>query len=91
FIIGFAGMSLVRTVGDMGDMAFGLLPRAQWQVMVGWVKESAEVCLAVAMASVGLGTDIRDLVSIGWKPLFMGLFAALLVGGVSVLLVALLY
>lgn len=91
FVVGFALMSLARTVGDMGDVAFGIIPSTQWQMMVGWVKEAAELCLAVAMASVGLGTDIRDLVSIGWKPLAMGLIAAVLVGGVSVFLIALLY
>lgn len=91
FIIGFACMSLVRTLGDMGDTAFGVLSRTHWQATVGWVKEGAEVCLAVAMASVGLGTDIRDLISIGLKPLAMGLVAALLVGGVSATLVTLLH
>ncbi len=91
FIIGFACMSLVRTVGDIGEEAFGVMSRAHWQVAVGWIKDSAEICLAVAMASVGLGTAIRDLVSIGWKPLAMGLLAALLVGGVSATLTAMLY
>ncbi len=91
FVIGFALMSLARTVGDMGDQAFGILPKDQWQQWVGWTKDSAEICLAVAMASVGLGTDIRELVSIGMKPLFMGLVAALLVGLVSTCLILILY
>lgn len=91
FVIGFAAMSLIRTVGDMGDAAFGIIAPMQWQLAVGWVRESAEICLAVAMASVGLGTDIRELVSIGLKPLAMGLIAALLVGGVSASLIFLLY
>jgi uncharacterized integral membrane protein (TIGR00698 family) len=91
FVIGFACMSLLRTVGDMGDPAFGLIPTARWQALVEIVKQIAEVCLAVAMASVGLGTDIRDLLSIGLKPLIMGLFAALLVGGVSASLIVLFY
>ena len=76
-IVGFAIMSLIRTVGDMGDMAFGVLPQAQWATIVGYIKETAEVCLAVAMAAVGLGTSIKGLVSIGLKPLAMGLVAAL--------------
>ena len=91
FVIGFALMSLLRTIGDMGDSAFGLLSPAQWSEVVSWTREFAEICLAVAMASVGLGTDIRDLVSIGLKPLVMGLIAALLVGVVSAALVLLLY
>lgn len=91
FVIGFALMSLVRTVGDMGDMAFGVIPLESWQAGVEWTKRAAEVCLAVAMASVGLGTDVRDLLSIGWKPLALGLVAALLVGGVSAASIWLLY
>ena len=91
FVIGFALMSLVRTVGDMGDSAFGLISKEQWASIVDFTKESAELCLAIAMASVGLGTDIRDLVSIGLKPLVMGLIAALLVGVVSASLILFLY
>ena len=91
FVLGFAGLSLVRTLGDMGSPAFGFLPEAQWRTAVEGCKQAAEVCLAVAMASVGLGTDIRDLVSIGWKPLVMGLVAALLVGLVSFTLVSVIY
>jgi len=90
-VIGFAGMSLIRTIGDMGDLAFGLLPQVQWHSVVDGVRQSAEICLAVAMASVGLGTDIRDLIGIGLKPLAMGLVAALLVGGVSASMIAVLY
>ena len=91
FVVGFACMSLVRTIGDMGDPAFGFLPVDQWNSIVGHVKEFAELCLAVAMAAVGLGTSIRGLISIGFKPLAMGLVAALLVGGVSLTLISVLY
>ena len=91
FVVGFACMSLLRTVGDMGDLAFGFLPPEQWKEIVGLVKEFAEICLAIAMAAVGLGTSIKGLASIGLKPLAMGLVAALLVGGVSATMVTLLY
>ena len=91
FVVGFACMSLLRTVGDMGDLAFGFLPPEQWKEIVGVVKEFAEICLAIAMAAVGLGTSIKGLASIGLKPLAMGLVAALLVGGVSATMVTLLY
>lgn len=91
FIVGFALMSLLRTIGDMTDPAFGFIPQDVWQNIVGWIKEAAELCLAVAMAAVGLGTSFRGLVSIGFKPLAMGLVAALLVGGVSFGLISVLY
>ncbi len=94
FVIGFALMSLLRTVGDLGaagGTAFGVLPRPAWEAFVGYTKDAAELCLAVAMAAVGLGTSLRGLRDIGLKPLAMGLVAALLVGGVSATLIALLY
>ena len=50
FVIGFACMSLLRTVGDMGDLAFGILQPEQWKAIVNYTKEAAELCLAVAMA-----------------------------------------
>ncbi len=91
FVIGFALMSLLRTVGDLGERPFGVLDPATWQLLVSHTKTAAELCLAIAMAAVGLGTSIRALIGIGVRPLGMGLFAALLVGGVSVTLVTLIY
>lgn len=89
FVVGFACMSLIRTVGDMGDLAFGFISPEHWNAIVKHTKEIAEICLAVAMAAVGLGTSIKGLRDIGMKPLAMGLFSALLVGGVSVALIML--
>ena len=92
FVIGFACMSLLRTVGDMGEQPFGgLLTLDQWQTIVSHTKEIAELCLAIAMAAVGLGTSIKGLREIGLKPLGAGLIAAVLVGGVSISLISLLY
>ena len=91
FVIGFAFMSLLRTVGDLGEQPFGFLDPAQWKDIVGYTKKAAELFLAVAMASVGLGTSIKGLRDIGLKPLGAGLIAAVLVGGVSITLISLLY
>jgi len=91
FVVGFACMSLLRTLGDMGDPAFGFIQAEQWQTIVSYTKKTAELCLAIAMAAVGLGTSIKGLKSIGLKPLAVGLFSALLVGGVSLSLITLLY
>lgn len=91
FVVGFAIMSLIRTVGDQGDLAFRFLQPEQWKLIVDYTKQLAEICLAVAMAAVGLGTSIKGLKSIGLKPLAVGLFSALLVGGVSLSLISILY
>lgn len=91
FIIGFAAMSGLRTLGDLGEKPFGILEPGQWKSIVGFVKQVATWCLAIAMAAVGLGTSIKGLRQIGLKPLAVGLFSALLVGLVSFVLVAAIY
>ena len=94
FVVGFALMSLLRTVGDMpgaDGRAFGLLEPGQWQALVAQLKTAAEYCLAVAMAAVGLGTSVAGLRSIGLKPLAVGLVSALVVGLAGGLLIWLLY
>lgn len=83
FIVGFALMSAVRTVGDIGDKAFGVLDASQWQAVVSLIRSAAERCLLLAMAAVGLTSMFRNIIKIGMRPFVLGLFAALLIGGVS--------
>jgi len=91
FIIGFALMSLLRTVGDLGPQAFGILPPEQWHTAVDMLQQTSEICLVVAMAAVGLSTRLKGLQAIGLKPLALGFAAALSVGAVSFTLVYLFY
>ena len=91
FVVGFAAMSLIRTVGDSGEPAFGVLSPETWNELVERIKQLAEFCLGGAMAAVGLGTSIRGLRDIGFRPLGIGLFSAVLVGGVSIALISVLY
>jgi uncharacterized integral membrane protein (TIGR00698 family) len=89
FIVGFALMSAFRTIGDMGDKPFGLLQPAQWMEIVAFLKDSAERCLLVAMAAVGLTSMFAGIIKIGLRPFALGLFAAVLIGGVSFTLISL--
>jgi uncharacterized integral membrane protein (TIGR00698 family) len=91
FVVGFALMSVLRTVGDAATPAFGLLSAEHWQLVIAVTKRIAGLCLAVAMACVGLGTDLRDIRRLGLKPFAVGLFSALLVGVVSLVLIKALY
>ncbi len=83
FIVGFAMMSAIRTVGDLGDKPFGVLEPGQWQHVVEIIRDAAERCLLVAMAAVGLTSMFAGIIKIGMRPFALGLFAALLIGGVS--------
>ena len=90
FIVGFALFSLVRTLGDLGDSAFGVLSKETWVQAVAYTRTSAETCLLLAMAAVGLNTRFAGMKDIGLKPLLLALFAALVVGGVSLATISLL-
>jgi uncharacterized integral membrane protein (TIGR00698 family) len=89
FIVGFAVMSALRTVGDLGEQPFGLLTSGQWGGAVEALQTSAEYCLLLAMAAVGLTSNFAGLRSIGVKPFLLGLLAAVLIGGGSLLLISL--
>ena len=88
FIVGFALMSALRTVGDLGDRAFGFLEPSQWDAMIEIVRAMAERCLLIAMAAVGLTSMFAGIRDIGLRPFILGLFAAALIGGVSLGLIS---
>ena len=89
FIVGFALMSAIRTVGDMGERPFGVLEPAHWQEIVMFLRDGAERCLLVAMSAVGLTSMFAGIIKIGMRPFALGLFAAVLIGGVSFTLISL--
>jgi uncharacterized integral membrane protein (TIGR00698 family) len=91
FVIGFACMSALRSIGDLGERPFGLLTPDQWHGFVKLASHVTTYCLGIAMAGVGLGTSIKGLKRIGFKPLGLGLVSALIVGIISAILIKILY
>jgi uncharacterized membrane protein YadS len=89
FIVGFALMSALRTAGEFGTRPFGLLHPDQWEATVQFLRGSAETFLLVAMAGVGLTSMLSSMRRIGLRPFILGLFAAGIVGGVSLTLILL--
>lgn len=89
FIVGFALMSGLRTLGDVGERPFGLLEPQRWNSIVLFIRDAAETCLLVAMTAVGLTSMVSGIVKIGMRPFALGLFAAVVVGGVSFSLISL--
>lgn len=87
FIVGFAVMSTVRTVGDASDRPYGVFDVDEWRAVTEFVQTLAEYCLLVAMAAIGLTSTFAGIRRIGPRPFLLGLFAAALVGGVSLLLI----
>lgn len=91
FIVAFVALAAVRSAGDLGTRAFGFVDRAAWVRLLADANTVSVACLTIAMAAIGLGTNARQLRRLGWKPLLVGLSAALAVGCVSLLLIKLVF
>ncbi|WKA57666.1 putative sulfate exporter family transporter [Planococcus shenhongbingii] len=94
FILGFLFLSLLRTIGDAAvasdGQAFGVFSEEAWENFYGfWSSFGSTYMLGLAMAGVGLGTNLKIFKGLGIKPFYIGLIAALSVGGVSLLLISL--
>ncbi len=65
FILGFVAMAIFRSIGDAaiesGGSAFGIWGPEAWDGLVDGIRTTAEYCLAMAMAAVGLGTSFSQL------------------------------
>ncbi len=88
FVVGFALCSALRTLGDAGDRAFGILDPQDWQSAVDWLRHAAETLLLIAMAAVGLNSSFAGIRRIGLRPFLLGLLAAAVVGGVSFVMIS---
>ncbi|WP_422123819.1 YeiH family protein [Planococcus sp. X10-3] len=94
FILGFLLLSLLRSVGDAtaasSGQAFGLLSPGAWAEFHSfWSSFGSTYMLGLAMAGVGLSTNLRVFKGMGITPFYIGLIAAVSVGSVSLLLIAL--
>ena len=84
FVLGFVAMALVRSLGEWTlestGSAFGLIAPDTWRNLVQILGDRVSyVSLGLAMAAVGLNTNIRSLRSLGLRPLWVGAGAALIV------------
>ena len=80
FVIGFLALALLRTLADLYGVA-----AAQRAIQTALPVSAA--CLAVAMAAIGLGTNLRKLRGLGLRPLAVGFAAALTTGAVATALI----
>jgi uncharacterized integral membrane protein (TIGR00698 family) len=85
FVLAFLVAIALRTAGDAFLAAPSADPAsaAAWQSFLNGAGIVSTWALATALAGIGLTTDLRKLRALGWKPLAVGLAAALCVGLVS--------
>ena len=80
FILGFVGMIILRNVGDEVFSTDN-----NWIEIIDFVKASSKVFLTMAMAAIGLSTNLKDIRNMGYKPFVVGFTAMLTVGVVSII------
>ena len=56
-----------------------------WVSIVQYIKASSKVFLTMAMAAIGLSTNLRDLKNMGYKPFVVGFVGMATVGVVSII------
>jgi uncharacterized integral membrane protein (TIGR00698 family) len=92
FILGFLAFALFRSLGDwfitarQGSFLFWSTPET-WSSFYLFIKSSAKYILAVSITAAGLSTRFSKLKKLSYKPFLIGLAAAVVVGGISFLLV----
>ena len=82
FVLGFVAMIVFRNVGDqlfLSNIDYN------WNKTINAIKFFSKVFLAMAMAAIGLSTNLKDIKSMGFKPFVVGFIAMLTVGIVCII------
>ena len=82
FVLGFVAMIIMRNIGDQVFVSYN---NNNWIEIINSIKFFSKVFLTMAMAAIGLSTNLKDIRSMGYKPFMVGFIAMLTVGIVSVL------
>ncbi|WP_223155048.1 YeiH family protein [Alkalibacillus aidingensis] len=95
FVIGFLIVAVIRSIGDAGvdyqGLAFGTLQEDTWKNLTSSISTfSSTYLLGIAMAGVGLSTNLAVFKGLGYKPFIIGLVASITVTLVALTMVTLL-
>ena len=82
FVLGFVGMIILR---NFGDHFFINTFNNNWENSIEIIKSSSKVFLTMAMAAIGLSTNLKDIRDMGYKPFIVGFIAMITVGLVSII------
>ena len=80
FVLGFVGMIIVRNIGDEI-----YLSNSNWIGSIEIIKLFSKIFLTMAMAAIGLSTNLKEIKDMGYKPFVVGFIAMLTVGIVCIL------
>tara|TARA_E500000331_G_C16867674_1_gene544748 strand:- start:241 stop:600 length:360 start_codon:yes stop_codon:yes gene_type:complete len=82
FVLGFVGMIILRNVGDQ---IFVTNNNYIWNETINFIKFFSKVFLTMAMAAIGLSTNLLDIRNMGYRPFVVGFISMLTVGFVCIL------
>ena len=82
FVLGFIGMIILRNIGDQ---VFISENNISWSDTVDVIKFSSKIFLTMAMAAIGLSTNLKDIKEMGYKPFIVGFISMLTVGIVCII------
>jgi uncharacterized membrane protein YadS len=80
FVLGFVGMIIIRNIGDEI-----YLSNSNWIGSIEIIKLFSKIFLTMAMAAIGLSTNLKEIKDMGYKPFVVGFIAMLTVGIVCIL------
>jgi len=80
FVLGFVGMIILRNLGDEIYVS-----NSNWIESINFIKLFSKIFLTMAMAAIGLSTNLKDIKSMGYKPFIVGFIAMLTVGIVCII------
>ena len=81
FVLGFVGMIILR---NLGDQFFTNTSNNDWENTVNIIKSCSKIFLTMAMAAIGLSTNLKDIKSMGYKPFVVGFIGMVTVGIVCI-------
>ena len=70
---------------NLGDHFFTNINNNDWEITINIIKSSSKIFLTMAMAAIGLSTNLKDIKSMGYKPFIVGFIAMTTVGLVSII------
>ena len=82
FVLGFVGMIFIRNIGDQ---LFVSSTSFNWSETIEIIKFLSKIFLTMAMAAIGLSTNLKDIKNMGHKPFIVGFVAMLTVGIVCII------
>ena len=86
FVLGFVGMIILRNIGDQ---IFLNNSHENWNDTIDIIKSSSKIFLTMAMAAIGLSTNLKEIKNMGYKPFIVGFIAMATVGVICILTIEL--